>query len=365
MKEMTPAERVTLNALRATALAKMSDADFANLETEVANKGLRNLDGWFGAQVAKAVEQVLKHPGHANQASHGGKGGASTPAGKTPAGKKQQASRANDVAQQAVDNANLNVPATAPKAARFRANEARASHAKARQTDDPQQKAYHLKAASEHAKRASQLMEDENFHDAAEAWGNASKALATASAFNGSVGKSVEPVEKHPGHANQASHGGGKGGGGGGSSSAPASSGGSGGGGSFKPAQSEALIKDADDGLKEATLTSRSIRNQHDLQLSGGTRDRVLVKHDEAASSLRAAKRNVDLAAKLNGSDRGSVQVNMRAARSHAQKAKGHMAEAYKIAGLDPSKSQSFKRFDDSIAKIEGAVMEGTDGGVF
>jgi hypothetical protein len=125
------------------------------------------------------------------------------------------------------------------------------------------------------------------------------------------------------------------------------------------------LIKDADDGLKGATLTSRSIRNQHDLQLSGGTRDRVLVKHDEAASSLRAAKRNVDLAAKLNGSDRGSVQVNMRAAKSHAQKAKGHMAEAYKIARLDPSKSKSFKSFDDAIAKIEGAVRDGTDGGVF
>ena len=75
MNEMTPAERVALDTLRATALAKMSDADFANLETEVASKGLQNLDGWFGAQVAKAVEQVLKHPGHANQASHGGKGG--------------------------------------------------------------------------------------------------------------------------------------------------------------------------------------------------------------------------------------------------------------------------------------------------
>jgi hypothetical protein len=71
MNDMTPAERVTLNTLRATALSKMSDADFANLETEVAIKGLRNLDGWFGVQIAKAVEQVLKHPGHASQASHG------------------------------------------------------------------------------------------------------------------------------------------------------------------------------------------------------------------------------------------------------------------------------------------------------
>ena len=45
MNEMTPAERVALDTLRATALAKMSDADFANLETEVASKGLQNLNG--------------------------------------------------------------------------------------------------------------------------------------------------------------------------------------------------------------------------------------------------------------------------------------------------------------------------------
>jgi hypothetical protein len=83
MNKMTPAERVALNALRASALAKMSDADFANLEAEVASKGIRNLDGWFASEVAKAVEQVLKHPGHADQSVHGGgrrKGGASTSA---------------------------------------------------------------------------------------------------------------------------------------------------------------------------------------------------------------------------------------------------------------------------------------------
>ena len=89
MNEMTPSERVALNTLRATALAKMSDEDFANLEDEVARKGLRNLDGWFGAQVAKAVDVVLKHPGHADQSVHGGgkgKGGGSSSAPAPSAG---------------------------------------------------------------------------------------------------------------------------------------------------------------------------------------------------------------------------------------------------------------------------------------
>lgn len=85
MSEMKPAERVTLDTLRKSALAKMSDADFANLETEVALKGIRNLDGWFGSEVRKAVEQVLKHPGQHDQSVHGGgKGGGKSPSA-TPA----------------------------------------------------------------------------------------------------------------------------------------------------------------------------------------------------------------------------------------------------------------------------------------
>jgi hypothetical protein len=79
MSEIKPAERIVLDVLRQTTLAKMSDADFANLEAEVASKGLRNVDGWLGTQMRKAVEQVLKHPGHPDQSVHGGarrKGGA-------------------------------------------------------------------------------------------------------------------------------------------------------------------------------------------------------------------------------------------------------------------------------------------------
>ena len=396
MNEMTPAERVSLDTLRATALAKMSDADFANLETEVASKGLRNLDGWFGAQVAKAVEQVLKHPGHANQASHGGKGGggSSAPA-PSGGGGGRGVFTTNKENRKRIDE-NVTLSGFDPKAKVKSVKDTSPSQMMDKLSVHGGGGGYHVtrrdaKAQGRDVSRADEmlvghakqngwsmrnLMEFSNSKngrtfadlttDRRPPSGNdLSRAtnLLNEGAGNGTVGKSVEPVEKHPGHANQASHGGGKGGG---SSSAPASSGGGGGGGgSFKPAQSEALIKDADDGLRGATLSARSIRNQHDLQLSGGTRDRALVKHDEAMSSLRAAKRNVDLAAQLNGSDRGSVQVNMKAARVHAQKAKGHMAEAYKIARLDTSKSKSFKSFDDAIAKIEGAVMEGTDGGVF
>lgn len=85
MPEMTPAERVALDTLRKSVLAEMSDADFANLEAEVALKGIRNLDGWFASVVEKAVTEVLKHPGHPDQSVHGGarrKGGAS---GSAPA----------------------------------------------------------------------------------------------------------------------------------------------------------------------------------------------------------------------------------------------------------------------------------------
>jgi hypothetical protein len=217
MTEMTPAERIALDTLRRGPLAKMTDADFAALEQEVAAKGLRNLDGWFASQIRKAAEVVLKHPGHGDQSVHGGgkrggsSGGSSTPPAKTPSGRRTQAERGNKAAQEAMDSANIKVPATASKAARFRANEAREHHAKARQTDDPQQKAYHLKNAKASAKRASELFEEENFHDAAEAFKDASDAMGRASAFNSLIEKAVEPVEKHPGHGDQGVHGGSKG----------------------------------------------------------------------------------------------------------------------------------------------------------
>lgn len=89
MSEIKPADRIVLDVLRQTTLAKMSDADFANLEAEVASKGLRNVDGWLGTQMRKAVEQVLKHPGHADQSVHGGarrKGGAPSSASASAGG---------------------------------------------------------------------------------------------------------------------------------------------------------------------------------------------------------------------------------------------------------------------------------------
>jgi hypothetical protein len=279
MNEMTPAERVALNTLRASALAKMSDADFANLEAEVASKGLRNLDGWFGAQVAKAVEQVLKHPGHADQSVHGGgrrKGGASTSApassggGRNPSKEDEAADKVGYGANQAAENMvahsnemnqkiygkdgaskkmtdidevelmgindSLSSAAesltllSSPKAqgqydqiinVRRQLRETRSD---AVRQLSPAVRNIAVRAIDKHVAEVDNLLTTHR-----EAW----------TGVGGTFEKAVEPVEKHPGHSNQASHGG-KGKGGGGSSSAPASSGG-GGGASSPQAQVDAI----------------------------------------------------------------------------------------------------------------------------
>ena len=261
MNEMTPAERVALDTLRATALAKMSDADFANLETEVASKGLQNLDGWFGAQVSKAVEQVLKHPGHASQASHGGKGkggsSSSDPAGRANTRREDEAATmvgygANQTAENMTAHSNeMNQKiygkdgaskkmtpidevelmgindslSTAAESLTMLSSgkpqkqydqiisvrrQLRETRSDAVRQLSPAVRNIAVRAIDKHVAEVDDLL---SLHR--EAW----------TGVGGTFEKAVEPVVKHPGHANQASHGGGKGGGG--SSSAPASSGGS------------------------------------------------------------------------------------------------------------------------------------------
>jgi uncharacterized membrane protein YgcG len=279
MNEMTPAERVTLNALRATALAKMSDADFANLETEVANKGLRNLDGWFGAQVAKAVEQVLKHPGHANQASHGGgkgKGGASSsaPASSGGASSSQRQDEAADKVGMGANNAAENMGGHANEMQHKIYGKDGASK-KMTPIDEVElmgindslisaAESLTLLSSSKAQGQYDQIINvrrqlKETRSDAVRQLSPAVRNIAVRTidkhvaevddllslhreawtGVGGTFEKAVEPVVKHPGHANQASHGGGKGGGG--SSSAPASSGGGGGGASSPQAQVDAI----------------------------------------------------------------------------------------------------------------------------
>ena len=82
LDNIKPAERFVLDTLRATELKKMRDDDWSGLERRVAQVGLKNVDGWYGDQLRKAIRTLVeKHPGHGDQSVHGsGKKGGSAPA---------------------------------------------------------------------------------------------------------------------------------------------------------------------------------------------------------------------------------------------------------------------------------------------
>jgi hypothetical protein len=229
MNEMTPAERVALNTLRATALAKMSDADFANLEAEVARKGLRNLDGWFGAQVAKAVEQVIKHPGHANQAVHGGGKGGGSSSAPSSSGADSPAGSGN---MEAFQNYLAETKKRRPRDSKDKAWK------QGELQGYKEVKGMSKKDGIAHAKQLHQKTDKLNWNNSTPddffiEIGRTQGALSAVRALWGvplsDVIKAVEPVVKHPGHADQSVHGGGRRKGGA-PSSAPASSGGGTGG---------------------------------------------------------------------------------------------------------------------------------------
>lgn len=260
MPEMTPAERVALDTLRKSALAQMSDADFANLEAEVALKGIRNLDGWFASEVRKAVEQVLKHPGHANQAVHGGgkgKGGASgssadsAPAGGAGSAGDQGVAQAEKILANAKDGA-MYTGASDIKREREMMGKTNRNEAigRAHKHDTDYQTA--IADSNAYAKRASEIRaartRDPKAEKVAEkydtdsrrfqteaaismslasAWSSVAMELGASESDLARVQKELEPVVKHPGHPDQSVHGGARRkGGASASASAPASSGG-------------------------------------------------------------------------------------------------------------------------------------------
>lgn len=258
MPEMTPAERVALDTLRKSALAQMSDADFANLEAEVALKGIRNLDGWFASEVRKAVEQVLKHPGHANQQAHaGGKGkgggGASAPetapvssttqskldraeATARKAGQKEGASSVHEVNAQGIKEQRKQMEQSDVKMSvnqAHRNDQLFQSMQESAGQYDQLASDYRMKGDSKRAKAAestaAEYRDQSAFHfQLAGAWASHATDLGASEKDLIRVQKTVEPVVKHPGQHDQSVHGGGKGGGKSPSATpAPASSGGS------------------------------------------------------------------------------------------------------------------------------------------
>ena len=89
LDSIKPAERFVLDTLRATELKKMRDDDWSGLERRVAQVGLKNVDGWYGDQLRKAIRTlVAKHGGHGDQSVHGGgkKGGSAPAPSEAPSG---------------------------------------------------------------------------------------------------------------------------------------------------------------------------------------------------------------------------------------------------------------------------------------
>lgn len=174
------------------------------------------------------------------------------------------------------------------------------------------------------------------------------------------IRKSIEQVLKHPGHGDQSVHGGKKGKGGTTSASTPASS-----GGGYNAKQSANLIQNADDSMKRMGDLVTQAGNITNMGLTGATREKASGHIREATKQLKAAKANVDLARQMNGSDRGTVQRNMDAAKTKSQKAYQEVKVAMGLYGMTPRNSKTMKQLDDELATLEFVVSEGLEGGVF
>jgi hypothetical protein len=242
MSEIKPADRIVLDVLRQTTLAKMSDADFANLEAEVASKGLRNVDGWLGTQMRKAVEQVLKHPGHGDQSVHGGgrgKGGKAPASGASAGGSTagdEQVARAQEILANAKEGAKY-TSASDIKKEQEMMRTATKSDAIGRAHKHDQDYRTAIADSNAYAKRATEIRaaqsKDPKAERIAEAYDSDSRRFQTEAAISMKLAsawssvamdlgasesdlvvKAVEPVTKHPGHGDQSVHGGGRRGGG-------------------------------------------------------------------------------------------------------------------------------------------------------
>jgi hypothetical protein len=291
MSEIKPAERIVLDVLRQTTLAKMSDADFANLEAEVARKGLRNVDGWLGTQMRKAVEQVLKHPGHGDQSVHGGgrgKGGAGSAGGDDSVGNPSAAQSVSDDFKRKSDEAYARGD---KKMGESYEHKARGASDVAKAPDKASAEKIVNTAASrevDYKSKGAMELGTEYARRGDGAW----DAYKARFGETPNVEKAVEPVVKHPGHADQSVHGGARRKGGA-PSSAPASAGG-GTGGKFE-------AEPDDVGLGKPKSDANSRRKESEAA------DKVGYGANQAAENMGAHSN--EMAQKIYGKDGASKRM--------------------------------------------------------
>lgn len=153
-------------------------------------------------------------------------------------------------------------------------------------------------------------------------------------------------VEKHPGHGDQSVHGGSRGKSG---PSAPASSGGAPSG----RITADKGLKEVQGNLDQAKSAQRALEDSQTMFTTGGTRDAVIGKHRAAKVALDRAQKQLDLANKMQGSDRGTVQRALREARDSAKEAVKHVDSAWRTIGMIP---RGRKQTD-----FEGSIFNMTD----
>jgi hypothetical protein len=240
---MKQIEREALAVLKN--FTKMSDAEWKMVEIQVAQRGITNVKGVVLQELQYCAEKargaVAKHPGHANQSAHGNggsKGGAT--GGGSPAGGGADVVQTTQMSVQSfdglntlhVDLAQMSVGVTGDTRAKgARHYNAAGRHIKAAElltgkaaevagTDKKAANGLLVRAKVQMNMAAEQGFamktalgvtgSDSRYNAFDQKVGGIISQLNAAIRYSG-VSKAVEPVEKHPGHPNQDSHGNGAG----------------------------------------------------------------------------------------------------------------------------------------------------------
>jgi hypothetical protein len=343
--------------------ADCSDVQWGLVLDEVEAVGLARLpktmtELLLKTRAAAAREGVLKHPGHGNQSVHGngGSGGRGADARNSGQPDPMISYSPTDVGDVAAAQATVSEikamnsgRATYSGASEMASGAQKIANAKdfasARQIAINEDNAIAASLRGGRAKSDSGL-EGMNRAFAARfpkfpeptAFTNAE--LSAQRSGRTSVANSADPVLKHPGHANQASHGNG---GSGSRSGSPA-------GGT--QGQSAGGMSYAQEDLNAANRSAGQIAEQHLSEVSDEGRPRLSAKHNNVQSSLSGAQTSLELAGKTQGAE---SKKHLRDAKEQASEARNHMDSAFRSMGSIP-RGRAVTQFEDALSSFDSVV---------
>jgi hypothetical protein len=164
-------------------------------------------------------------------------------------------------------------------------------------------------------------------------------------------------VVKHPGQHDQSVHGGkGKGGG-----SAPASGDGA---SNPKAPSGSAQLKEASTALDGAASLGERIGKHHTTVTTGGTRERIAGEHGEMAYKLKSAQKNLAVAQKMNGVDKGTRDKALREAKRNLDSIKPNVKALDDYFGTTFLNMSARTNFLDKVDETRFMINEVLDGGL-